>query len=99
MFRISDVAEQLGVNRQTVYYWITTGVTVQGTRHKLAARRVGKQFSIQQSQLEAFLDSLNRPPDATTSTAVSASVSPSGRRAVSARKKGRKALERALSRK
>ena len=98
MLGTQAVAEQLGVRRQAVLYWITNGVTVNGTRHQLPATRAGKNFKVQPSALDEFLRALNE--QTTTSEAVSAAaLAPSERRADSARLKGRSALERALQRK
>lgn len=94
-----QIAQKYSVGRQTVWEWITNGVQLGGARHRLPATKVGGQYRIEPSALDRFVDVLNQPTSG-EAPAVSVAVSPpSERRLGSAQRRGRSALERALSKK
>lgn len=58
---VRQVAEELGVVRDTVYDWIKVGVQVPGgsERVRLQPLRVGGRLRVTRAALEAFLTALN----------------------------------------
>lgn len=100
MLTTRQISERYQVGRQTVLDWISNGVQVDGARHLLQAQRIGKQFRVEQSALDQFVQALNRKKTTTEKRAASAGASPvSEGRVSAARRRGRGSLERALSRK
>ncbi len=58
LYKVEEVAEYLHVTLRTLRAWLKTG--------KLKGRKVGKQWLVKESNVEAFLDE-QEPGDSTTS--------------------------------
>ena len=96
MFSTKQIAQKYSVGRSTVWEWIVNGVQLGGSRHRLPAVKIGGQYRVEPSALDRFVECLNEPSENVVSVAPLPS---SGRRLGPAQRRGRSALERALSKK